>query len=117
MKSEIEYEYMTPCKWDAIPEDPKTEPLFFTVKDAAGLIRASQGKIFGVTFIKRTNGELRTMAARLGVKSYLKGGTLNYDASEKKLLIVFDMHKQGYRAIPLDSIMSIKLEGHPVITP
>tara|TARA_Y100000034_G_scaffold36178_1_gene44509 strand:- start:37 stop:390 length:354 start_codon:yes stop_codon:yes gene_type:complete len=117
MNQDLEFDYMTPAKWDSVPDDPKTEPLFFDVADAAGLIRASQGRIFGVTFIKRTDGELRTMSARLGVKSYLKGGTLNYDPSAKKLLIVFDMKAQGYRAIPLDSIMRIRLDTIGDITP
>ena len=49
------------------------------------------------------------MNARLGVKAYLKGGTLPYNAAAKKLLPVFDVNKKQYRAIPLDGISQIKL--------
>lgn len=64
----------------------------------------TKGKFFTVTFIKRTNGEKRKMIARLMPQ---KGG-LPYDADEKKLMIVYDMQKLAYRAIPLDNVISAK---------
>ncbi len=64
-----------------------------------------KGNIFSVTFLKK-NGELREMLARFGVKAHLKGGQLSYDAESVGNLIVFDMKKQDYRTIRLDSIQS-----------
>ena len=69
------------------------------------------GRIFGVSFIKRTTGELRTMSCRLGVKKFLKGGKLAYSPAEKQLLTVFDMSKKAYRCIPLDAVQSISAGG------
>jgi len=69
------------------------------------------GRIFGVSFIKRTTGELRAMSCRLGVKKFLKGGKLSYSPAEKQLLTVFSMSDKGYRSIPLDSIQSVSVGG------
>ena len=65
------------------------------------------GRIFGVSFIKRTTGELRTMTCRLGVKKFLRGGELAYSPAKKHLLTVFDMVAKGYRMIPLDAIQRV----------
>jgi hypothetical protein len=65
-------------------------------------------RIFSVTFIKRTTGEVRKMNAMRGVRKGVKGVGLNYDAPEKNLLTVYDMKKQGFRSINLDSILEFK---------
>lgn len=69
------------------------------------------GKIFSVTFIKRTTGEIREMVCRLGVKSHLRGGVKKFDDKEKNLLTVFDVQKNGYRSIPLENIIKVKVNG------
>lgn len=69
------------------------------------------GRIFGVKFIKRTTGEIREMQARLGVKKHLSGGELNYSPVEKNLLIVYDVAKNGYRSIPLENVIEVKIDG------
>ena len=69
------------------------------------------GRIFGVTFTKRTTGETRKMQARLGVTKHLAGGELAYDPAKLKLLPVFDMVKEAYRQIPLDAISELALDG------
>jgi hypothetical protein len=74
-----------------------------------------KGEFFTVTFTKRTDGTIRTMNARLGVRKYLKGGELPYDAAEKELLPVFDVPKNAYRMIDLRSIISAKLGGQEYI--
>ena len=73
--------------------------------------KLESGEIFGVSFIKRNTGELRTMSARLGVKKFLRGGNLSYSPAEKQLLTVFDMAKKGYRSIPLDAIKRVSVGG------
>jgi hypothetical protein len=44
-----------------------------TRQKAVTLIRESGGKLFGVEFIKRSNGALRRMTARLGVRKGVSG--------------------------------------------
>jgi hypothetical protein len=65
-------------------------------------------RIFSVTFIKRTTGEVRKMNAMRGVRKGVKGVGLNYDAPEKNLLTVYDMKNQGFRSINLDSVLEFK---------
>jgi len=72
-------------------------------------ILESNGRFFSVTFIKRSNGEERTMVCRTGVKKHLKGGELGYIPSEKELAVVFDQQKQGYRTIPLEAVLKCSL--------
>ena len=40
---------------------------------AIKMLKDSKGKIFGVKFIKRSTGDIRTMSARLGVSKGVKG--------------------------------------------
>ena len=74
----------------------------------------ADGKIFTVEFIKK-DGTLRKMNARLGVKKHLKGGTLAFDPSERNLLPVFDMQKEGYRMINASTILNIKIGGREIV--
>ena len=55
------------------------------------------------------------MNARLGVKKHLKGGTLAFDPSERNLLPVFDMQKEGYRMINASTILNIKIGGKEIV--
>jgi hypothetical protein len=67
-------------------------------------------KIFTVTFVKRTTGEVRVMNCRKGVVKHLVGGTLKYNPKEKELVGVFDMQKQAYRSIALENIQQINMD-------
>jgi len=69
------------------------------------------GQIFAVKFIRRTDGNLRRMTCRLGVKKHLKGGSAAYDAKAHDLLTVFDMERGGYRSIPVDAVQSLTVHG------
>jgi hypothetical protein len=71
----------------------------------------SSGRVFGVTFIKRTTGEVRDMNCRGGVRKHLRGGELAYDPKAKRLITVFDMAKGDYRMINCDSIIRIAVDG------
>lgn len=64
------------------------------------------GRIFGVTFVKRSTGEERTMACRI-VPS--EGGAYNPD--DHGLIWVFDMNKRDYRSIPLDAVTRLRIDG------
>lgn len=73
------------------------------------------GRLFRVSFRKRSNGEVRHMTCRFGVTSHQKGGKQRYDAEAKRLLTVFECGgkagKNGYRNINLDGLLSIKIKG------
>jgi hypothetical protein len=70
-------------------------------------------KVFTVTFVKRSNGKIRVMNCRKGVKKHLKGGEKKYDPKKKNLVCVFDMDKKvlDYRSIALESILKISMRG------
>lgn len=71
----------------------------------------SDGQIFSVVFVKRTTGEIREMVCRIGVTSHLRGGVKKFNDKEKNLLTVFDVQKNGYRSIPLENIIRVKIKG------
>jgi hypothetical protein len=75
------------------------------------IIRSTHGKIFRATFIKRSTGERRVLVGRLGVRKYTKGEKLNYVPREHDLIGVFDMHKVGYRMIPIEGLLEVKFRG------
>lgn len=77
---------------------------------AFDMIKNSNGKIFTVSFFKK-NGELRKMNCRLGVTKHLKGGELKYNPLAKSLIPVFDMQKQDYRMISLETLQTLTING------
>lgn len=82
-----------------------------TANRMAQLIKESNGKLFTVTFTKRTNSRLRELRGRLGVKSYLKGGVLPFDPDDYDLIPVWDIEKQEYRMINIRGIISLNIGG------
>jgi hypothetical protein len=82
-----------------------------TSEYAERLIKSSNGSIFSVNFIK-ANGESRDMTCRLGVSKGITGNGMSYDPSAFSLLPVFDMAKQDYRMIRLDSVRRLTIDGH-----
>ena len=85
-------------------------------------VRASN-TIFGVTFVKKGNGELRTMNARMhvtkGVKGVLPVGHRREEDARNNVLTVYDMNvveqtgstKGAFRRINLDQLKSCSLSG------
>ena len=69
------------------------------------------GHIFKASFIKKTNNELRIMICRFGVKKYVNGKGLRFDPLSKGMLPVFDMEKNAYRMLNLNSLLVIKYQG------
>jgi hypothetical protein len=90
-------------------------PTIISMKEAADLLTATEGRIFSVRFTKRTTGEERTMTARTGVKKHLRGGDAAYSFSAKSLLSVYDLNAKGYRSIPLDGIISLREGGEEYV--
>lgn len=91
---------------------PKEQPIqTISKQEAAQKIRETKGKMFTVTFIKKSNGEKRTMNARLGVKAYLRGGVLPYDPNSKGLIPCYDVQTKDYRMINIQGIVNLKTGG------
>ena len=72
----------------------------------------SDGLIFSVTFIKRSDGRERKMLARMGVKKGVTGRGSSYDPESKNLLTVFDMQKQAFRTVPVENILELRVKKH-----
>ena len=84
---------------------------FISKSDALGKIKASRGKIFTASVIKRSNGERREMNCRLGVSKYITGEGLKFDPAKKNLITVYDMQKNGYRMLNIDGLEELRIEG------
>jgi len=81
-----------------------------TTDKAKELIRETNGKIFSSTFIKK-NGEHRLMTARLKVTKGLKEDAKPrpYEPSKYNLVCVYDMTKQGYRMININTLLTLTI--------
>lgn len=79
----------------------------------AFISEAQDGKTFTVEFTKK-NGEHRVMNARLGVKKGKTGKGLKYRPTERGLLPVYDMQKQGFRMINFDTIQRVTIHGRVI---
>lgn len=83
------------------------------------LIELTNGQFFGVTFTKRTNGELRNMICRTGVTKFTTGEGAKYDPEDKDLIWVWDIQAYedkeggdtGYRSINLRTVKEIRFAG------
>ena len=88
-----------------------------TLEAAIDKIENTNGRFFGVTFEKRTDGTIRDMVARLGVHSSkyaplvgAAGKGLGYDPKAKDLIGVYEM-KVGYKSINIPGIKQIRDKG------
>lgn len=79
--------------------------------EAISIVKGARdsGKVFGVWFVKRSNGHLRHMSCRGGVKKGVKGTPI-YNPDNYGLIVVFDM-RHGFRSIPMDSIKQLSISG------
>lgn len=76
-----------------------------------------KGAIFGVKFFKK-DGSPRSMCCRFGVSKYINGKGRSWDRSDyPNLLTVFDMAKDGYRNVNLDTVQSITVRGRVYYIP
>jgi hypothetical protein len=85
------------------------------------LNEVNDGKLFTVTFVKKTDGTLRTMTARRGVTKGVKGVAVDRAGEDTRnnVLTVYDMQKLeegkddkgAFRRINLDALVSLKHKG------
>lgn len=82
-------------------------------KQIAAKIKATNGKLFQVTFVKK-DGSTRKMVARLGVNK-TSGAGLNYDPIAKGLVTVYEFvvgkSIGQYRCFKIDRLVSAKIKG------
>ena len=79
-------------------------------KNILNILLENKGHVFSVVFLKK-DGSIRKMQCRFGVKKHLKGGKLAFNPLERNLLVVFDMQKEAYRMINLETLMTINMKG------
>jgi hypothetical protein len=112
-KPEEETPEETPKQAPEQAPTPETPSGTISRDEAKKLIQATKGKFLTVTFTKK-DGTTRVMNCRLGVKAYLKGGTLPYNPNEFNLIPVWDpqAHRttgNGYRMISANTITALKI--------
>lgn len=78
--------------------------------------RESRGRIFGISFVKRTTGQIRVMAAKYGVRKYVTGWGAAYDFEDHGLTCVCDavllakgLGAKSYRCVPTEGLVSITI--------
>jgi hypothetical protein len=81
------------------------------VEEATELMQNSNGQIFTVMFIKKTNGEYREMICRLGVSLGVNGRGRNFTYEPEELLGVYDMQKHAHRMVNLRSVVGLNIGG------
>ena len=83
---------------------------------ARSILRATNGQLFSVTFIKRADGEERTIVGRTGVRKGVTGTGMRYNPAERDLITIWDNGKvpnaqgkksQGHKTIPMNDIKEI----------
>jgi len=96
-----------------------------SIKAIREMILATNGKTFGVKFIKK-DGSLRTMSCRLGVKKGVKGTTpvatakRNATLKESGKMGVYEMYDfqseetRGFRVINLNTLKEFKFGGRTI---
>ena len=80
------------------------------VNQAVDVIKNSNGKFMTVSFIKRSNNELRTMNCRTGVTKGIIGGR----GKAKKatgLITIYDMTKHEWRNINISGLREVRVDG------
>ena len=85
--------------------------MFINPQKALKIINSSKGRIFTCIFIKRTNGSVRRMTCRTGVKVGVTGRGLKFDPDSYNLKPVYDFGIRKFRFINLSSVIFIKSSG------
>jgi len=81
-----------------------------TPSKAKEMMEKSNGKIFTVCFIKKTDGKYREMNARIGVSVGVNGTGRNFKPGDYDLLGVYDMQKHAHRMVNLRQVVVLRME-------
>jgi len=71
------------------------------------VLERTKGRIFGVVFVKRSDGTERNMSCRINVKKNVKGTGLLFEPEHMNLLPVYDVMKKDYRFIPIENVLCL----------
>lgn len=84
--------------------------------EAKDLIKASKGKIFTAKNIKK-DGSRRVLNGRLNVQKGVKGLGLGYNPDDFNMMTVFDMQKENFRMLNVDTMyeLAINKEKYEVV--
>lgn len=74
-------------------------------------IKATGGKFFSVTFIKRTTGSKRRMICRSGVSKGVTGEGRKFNPENHDLIPTFSVDSDGHRNISIEGILEAKIGG------
>ena len=79
---------------------------------AKELIRATEGKIFNSTFIKK-DGTVRSLTGRLKVTKHLKEGAKPqpFNPKDYNLQCVYDMKAKGYRMLNINTLTNLTINN------
>lgn len=105
----LELEDQPETSGEEVPSEEGSVKRKISKNEAAQLIKNTKGKFFTISFTKK-DGTNRVINARLGVKIYLKGGTLPYNPDEKGLIPVFDAKAKGYRMVNLNTVNKLIID-------
>jgi len=81
-----------------------TNNTFINIDQAKQIIKS--GKFCNVVFRKR-NGDIRSLNGRCGVTYAVTGKGMRYKPEDKNIIIIRDVKKKEYRAVRLDSILTV----------
>ena len=70
----------------------------------------NSGKIFTACYIKKDGSE-RVMNCRVGVTKGVTGKGMKYNPEDYELLVAFDLKKNKFRMIRLNTLKWVKAEG------
>ena len=76
----------------------------------SNLINRNRNRIFSCVFVKK-DGSFRTMNCRTGVKKGVKGTGKSISSPSNSYLTVFDMIKDQFRVVNLETVLMINIGG------
>ena len=74
------------------------------------LLLGQGDRFVSIDFVK-LDGSVRTLTGRLGVKSYLKGGSNKVEADDRPYLTMFDSQLCQYRTVNLSTVSAVRASG------
>jgi hypothetical protein len=76
-------------------------------KDIKGFLEKTNGRIFKVFFVKRTDGQIREMLCRSGVHLDTTGEGLKFEPTCKKLFCVWNILKREHKFISMENVLCL----------
>ena len=81
----------------------------------ADLPSDQRGRLFSITFRKKSDGTIRRITGRLGVNRHLKNGGEHTGLGRDGILTVYDVHGRSYKSIHFDTMLSVRAGGQSYV--